>query len=96
MNRALRLTLTLARYPEGDRWTWSLHSGRHIVATSGGQLFTRRVDAARGAEVGAGLEGVCALLAGKATRAGEVGYAERLAGREMVRVSVVVRDERAA
>jgi len=27
---ALHLTLTVATYPEGDRWTLTLDSGRHI------------------------------------------------------------------
>jgi hypothetical protein len=61
---ALHLTLTIATYPEGDRWTWTLHAGRHIVASSGGQLFTRRIDCARGAEVGAGLLDVRRALHG--------------------------------
>ena len=61
---ALHLTLTIATYPEGDRWTWTLHWGRHIVSSSGGQLFSRRVDCARGAEVGAGLTEVRDALNG--------------------------------
>lgn len=60
----LHLHLTLDTYDEGDRWTWTLMSGRHIVSTSGGQLFSRRVDCARGAEVGAGLQGVRKALIG--------------------------------
>lgn len=61
---ALHLTLTIATYPEGDRWTWTLHAGRHIVSSSSGQLFSRRIDCARGAEVGAGLTGVREALQG--------------------------------
>jgi hypothetical protein len=38
-----------------DRWTWRLWSGSRIVSTSGSQLYSRRIDCARGAEVGAGL-----------------------------------------
>jgi hypothetical protein len=47
------------RFPEAvnaiDRWTWRLWSGSRIVSTSGSQLYSRRIDCARGAEVGAGL-----------------------------------------
>lgn len=67
---ALRLDLTIATYPEGARWTWSLWAGSRIVSSSGSQLFSRRVDCARGAEVGAGLEGVRDALAGRATTPG--------------------------
>jgi hypothetical protein len=61
---ALHLTLTIATYPEGDRWTWTLYAGRHIVSSSSGQLFSRRIDCARGAEVGAGLVDVRRALSG--------------------------------
>jgi hypothetical protein len=42
----------------GDRWTWRLWSGSRIVSGSGSQRYSRRIDCARGAEVGAGLDGV--------------------------------------
>jgi len=51
----LRLDLIVRTYPEGDRWSWRLWSGSRIVSSSGAQLFSRRIDCARGAEVGAGL-----------------------------------------
>ena len=63
--RTLHLHLTLDTYDEGDRWTWTLMSGRHIVSTSGGQFFSRRTDCARGAEAGAGLEGVRRAIQGR-------------------------------
>ena len=85
----LRLDLTVATYPEGDRWTWTLHAGRHIVSSSGGQLFTRRIDCARGAEVGAGLLDVRRALHGF-KGAGDVGLrAYRLERDIGVRASAV-------
>ena len=68
----LRLDLIVRREPvdwdtggediRGDRWTWRLWSGSRIVATSGSQRYSRRIDCARGAEVGAGLTGVVDTL----------------------------------
>lgn len=60
---ALRLDLIVRRYavphgpPDawGDLWTWRLWSGSRIVSSSGSQRYSRRIDCARGAEVGAGL-----------------------------------------
>ena len=65
---ALRLDLIVRQYPDTptgkvtvdmsgrvDRWTWRLWSGSRIVSTSGSQRYSRRIDCARGAEVGAGL-----------------------------------------
>jgi hypothetical protein len=60
----LRLELIVRTYPEGDRWTWRLFSGRNIVSSSDSQLFSRRVDCARGAEVGGGLSEVREALDG--------------------------------
>lgn len=74
---ALRLDLIVRRYmvqPHPDSsevpepytaWTWRLWSGSRIVATSGSQRYSRRLDCARGAEVGAGLCGVVEQLRGK-------------------------------
>lgn len=49
-------------YKSVDRWTWRLWSGSKIVSTSGKQLYSRRIDCARGAEVGAGVGGVVLAL----------------------------------
>jgi hypothetical protein len=83
----LRLDLIVRTYnvPAGggnllpaDRWTWRLWAGTRIVATSGSQLYTRRIDCARGAEVGAGLiDVVQAVQNGGATIAARPSFAER-------------------
>ena len=76
MSARLRLDLIVKTYPRvmedavlgyADRWSWRLWSGSRIVSTSGSQLYSRRIDCARGAEVGAGLDGV-----GVAVRTGEL------------------------
>jgi hypothetical protein len=66
----LRLDIILRSYKEGDRWTWRLRSNGEIVASSGRQLYTRRIDCARGAEVGTGTHGVVEALAGRANPVG--------------------------
>jgi len=94
---ALHLTLTVATYPEGDRWTWSLHSGRHIVSSSGSQLFSRRVDCAKGAEVGAGLTEVREALQGVRGPGDVFRPAWReIKGVDSVAVPITILDERAA
>lgn len=62
-----RIDLIVDTYPEGDRWTWQLWHGSREVATSGSQLFSRRIGCARGAETGTGFSGVETALIGKAT-----------------------------
>ena len=108
MKRPLRLELVINSYDRGtslpsrlggdepvwDRWTWRLLSGREVVSTSGSQLYSRRVGAARGAEVGAGLEGVREVLSGRRTIAGELGTAYRFTSESSERVPVVIVDAR--
>jgi hypothetical protein len=91
---ALRLDLTVATYPEGDRWTWTLHAGRHIVSSSGGQLFSRRIDCARGAEVGAGLTGVREALRGNVGFAPVESPALRRDGQSLTPVAIRLLDAR--
>ena len=52
------VSATYTPQPPVDRWTWRLWSGSRIVSTSGSQLYSRRIDCARGAEVGAGIVGI--------------------------------------
>lgn len=63
----LRLDLIVRTYPvdwdptgevTGHRWSWRLWSGSRIVSTSGSQLYSRRIDCVRGAEVGTGVRRV--------------------------------------
>jgi hypothetical protein len=88
----LRLDLTIRTYKDGDKWTWTLWKGSRIVATSGSQLFSRRIDATRGAEVGTGVSGVYDALQGVKTERGA--DAPRLAFRRMDGVAVRVVDAR--
>lgn len=103
MSARLRLDLIVRRYPPRnglvmpgehvDRWTWRLWSGSRIVATSGPQLYSRRIDCARGAEVGAGLFGVADALQGSRV----MDTAHRCDGTvETVDVEVRLIDERTA
>ena len=88
---SLRLTLLVRSYRRPgltpvDRWAWRLTSGSREVSSSGAQLYTRRIDCARGAEVGAGIEQVVDVLAGPPTRSGPVGVAVRDGERVEVRI----------
>ena len=83
---ALYLELVIGHYDEGARWTWRLLRNGQIVSSSGSQLFSRRVDCARGAEVGTGISGVTEALAGKGTKAGDVGRAIRRLETVVVRI----------
>src|SRR5688572_1698509 len=60
----LRLDLIHRTYDEGDRYTWRLWSGSRVVSSSGPQLYSRRIDCARGAEVGTGVSGVVSAVKG--------------------------------
>lgn len=72
---ALRLDIIVRREPvdwdtggediRGDRWTWRLWSGSRIVSSSGSQRYSRRIDCARGAEVGTGFHDVQNIVAAR-------------------------------
>lgn len=62
MSARLRLDLIQRTYSEGDHWTWRLWAGSRVVSSSGRQLYSRRADCCRGAEVGGGLLRVRAAI----------------------------------
>ena len=90
---SLRLDLIVRTYKEGDRWTWRLWSGSRIVSSSGSQRFSRRIDAAEGAEVGAGLSGVADAIRGREFGDHDPALRHTAAG-WIDSVAVRVRDER--
>lgn len=109
MSARLRLDLIVRTYPdlhigEGEdpdmtwssvaRWTWQLWAGSRIVSSSGSQLYSRRADCVRGAEVGAGIESLGELLSISRGLTGVIGTCYRFTsdGSEGVRVTIF--DER--
>lgn len=72
-----------------DRWSWRLWAGGRIVSTSGSQLYSRRIDCARGAEVGAGLFDVA-----RAIKHGHLEAGRLVFGGDFDPVTVRILDER--
>lgn len=87
------ISATYEPQPDVDRWTWRLWSGSRIVSSSNKQLYSRRVDCVRGAEVGAGLTYVDEAV--ESLEAGFRGYAYRWTERAPEDVEVRLIDERA-
>lgn len=83
------VSATYTPQPPVDRWTWRLWSGSRIVSTSGSQLYSRRIDCARGAEVGACVWGVQQFL-----RRGTAQPFRYAADCSLQRVEVRIVDER--
>jgi hypothetical protein len=89
MSARLRLDLRRFTVDGKDRWDWRLWAGSRIVSGSR-QTYSRRIDCARGAEVGAGL----AYVVESVTETGGLQTPCALRGTERVPVRTV--DERTA